>query len=183
MRRAQIAQSILELVTTKDRAASTVGDLVEESQAHNALWFWAAITRIVASSIWGDFRAALCKVLVLALVAYPLSLSIVLLIAGVYGVVLEFATLGQPPHPSVMRGIELAAAFFVGRWAARRVPGREIAIAFAMMAMDLIMGLGVLLVAKYQGWTGDLGLNARFALNFVVYFATAVYTRKRTAIL
>jgi hypothetical protein len=54
----KIAQLILSLATTPDRAATTVGDMLEESAARGSLWFWSNILRTASSLWWRDFRSA-----------------------------------------------------------------------------------------------------------------------------
>ena len=41
MRNAHLAEWILSLFTTRERAAATVGDLTENASARGALWFWS----------------------------------------------------------------------------------------------------------------------------------------------
>ena len=52
MHSTHLAEWILGLVTSRDRAASTVGDLVEEASSRGAVWFWSGIVRIAASLLW-----------------------------------------------------------------------------------------------------------------------------------
>ena len=54
MRSAHIAEWILALVTTRDRATSTVGDLTEQAAARDAVWFWLSVLRATASLLWRD---------------------------------------------------------------------------------------------------------------------------------
>jgi hypothetical protein len=52
MRTASTAEWILCRVTTKERAASMVGDLVEIEKQKGLLWFWLSIARIALSLYW-----------------------------------------------------------------------------------------------------------------------------------
>ncbi|MGA3098453.1 MAG: hypothetical protein ABSF25_18520 [Bryobacteraceae bacterium] len=56
MRNAATAEWILSLVS--DNAASTVGDLVEESSPRGALWFWSSVLRAAGSHFWRDLSAS-----------------------------------------------------------------------------------------------------------------------------
>jgi hypothetical protein len=49
MREARIAQLILSLATTPDRAASTVGDLLKEADARGSMWFWSSVFHTTGS--------------------------------------------------------------------------------------------------------------------------------------
>ena len=57
MRKAQIAEFILSLFTSPERAASTVGDLIENAAARGVWWFWWDISRTALSLLWTSFRA------------------------------------------------------------------------------------------------------------------------------
>src|ERR1019366_521350 len=66
MRNATAAEWILSLATTPDRAASTVGDLLEEASARGVFWFWSSVLRTASSHLWRDLRAAPLRILGLA---------------------------------------------------------------------------------------------------------------------
>jgi hypothetical protein len=52
MPKANIAERILALVTTGDRAASIVGDLTEGTAARGVFRFWPGVLRTAASLLW-----------------------------------------------------------------------------------------------------------------------------------
>src|ERR1035437_2113127 len=54
MHSVHIAEWILALVTTRDRAASTVGDLTEGAATRGVVWFWCGVLRTAASLLWRD---------------------------------------------------------------------------------------------------------------------------------
>ena len=56
MRKDVVAQSVLSLVTTPERASPTVGDLLEESRG--PLSFWWSVASTTGSLCWQDFRSA-----------------------------------------------------------------------------------------------------------------------------
>lgn len=63
MRSASIAEWILARFTSRSRAASTVGDLLEASHHKGIVWFWLAIAAILLSFVWRRslaLGAALC---------------------------------------------------------------------------------------------------------------------------
>jgi hypothetical protein len=52
MDNASIAEWILCRLTSKERAASMVGDLVEIGERKGLLWFWLSLAGVVLSSVW-----------------------------------------------------------------------------------------------------------------------------------
>jgi hypothetical protein len=52
MRTASTAEWILCRVTTKERAVSMVGDLVEIQERKGLLWFWLSVARVALSLFW-----------------------------------------------------------------------------------------------------------------------------------
>src|SRR5579862_3305241 len=55
MHKARFAELILSLFTSRERAASTVGDLLEATPARGGLWFWWSVARTALSLLWSDF--------------------------------------------------------------------------------------------------------------------------------
>ncbi len=55
MRSARVAEWILSQVLPPDRAASTVGDWMEDADERGSLWFWSCVLRTVLSRISSDF--------------------------------------------------------------------------------------------------------------------------------
>jgi hypothetical protein len=52
MRNASIAEWILCRITSKKRASSIVGDLVEIGERKGTLWFWLSLCGVVLASVW-----------------------------------------------------------------------------------------------------------------------------------
>ena len=67
MRNADAAERILSPVTTPDRAASSVGDLLEEASGRGACWFWSSTLRTAAAYLWRDLRECPGRMLWLAI--------------------------------------------------------------------------------------------------------------------
>jgi hypothetical protein len=63
MRSAIAAEWILSLVTAPDRAAATVGDLMEEGSAHGVGWFWSNVLRTASGHVWRDVSDSPLRVL------------------------------------------------------------------------------------------------------------------------
>lgn len=57
MRSPKTGEWILCRLTSKERACSIVGDLVEIGERKGALWFWLALAGVVFSSSWRPFLA------------------------------------------------------------------------------------------------------------------------------
>ncbi len=51
-----IAERILETITTSSRAASIIGDLLEETSNRSPFWFWCGLLRIFVSLICRDLQ-------------------------------------------------------------------------------------------------------------------------------
>jgi hypothetical protein len=215
MRKDQIAEWIFKLFTTPERAASTVGDMVEE--APGALWFWISVVRTVFSFTWRDMSADPLYMAGLAIRAWLLSAALffgfILALAVLFGVVVGMlASAGilneksfSPPSVWIS-GIEwpliaffsIAIPFRIGRWIARRAPGREVAACIALQIVPfLIMNIVGSVVMHIWGpaiiaWvatrpaqnTPDLlpGLSwLPGALSFIAVMAGAIQMRRRAA--
>src|SRR6188472_1824938 len=63
----QIAEWILRLVTAPDRAATVVGDLIEESEHRGTIWFWWNVVLTAAAHVWTELRDRPVWMMVLAL--------------------------------------------------------------------------------------------------------------------
>jgi hypothetical protein len=76
MHSAHIAERILALVTSRDRAASTVGDLTERAAARDAVWFWSSVLRTAASFLWRDVAEHAARLTGLALLGIAFYIAI-----------------------------------------------------------------------------------------------------------
>jgi hypothetical protein len=66
MRKATIAEWILSLTVAPERAATTVGDLLEAGSDRGPLWFWSSILRTAFFHAMDDFFASPALMLWLA---------------------------------------------------------------------------------------------------------------------
>jgi hypothetical protein len=57
MLKEHIAELLLSLFISRERAASTVGDLIENTEERGAWSFWSGISRTVLSLFWGSFAS------------------------------------------------------------------------------------------------------------------------------
>jgi hypothetical protein len=154
MRNARIAEWLLSLVMTPERAMATVGDLIEATPARHVLSFWASVISTLLSFVWRDLAAdpwqlgrLAVRALVLGLVMMFLSVFLFSIVAGTLMVLSgghTWSALGGSAASSVARclGILLVAAlqFEIGRWLARRAPGREIAACLAFTVLLSAVG-------------------------------------------
>jgi hypothetical protein len=158
MRNSQVAEWILSLVTSSDRAASMVGDLMEDAASHGAVWFWIGVLRTAFSLLWRLFSNDPAQMIGLA--ARGFLLQLVMFVASIalstIAIVLWWFFTGWPvetgPLPLPATEWTLGSVFFwvlipfqIGRWLARRSPGRELApvVAFTIFNFVLFNGVGM----------------------------------------
>src|SRR5579863_667574 len=131
MRSIHVAEWILGLVTNRERAASTVGDLVEQTPARGAVWFWFGILRTAASLLWRGLADNPVRVTAVAMVGVAIDIVASLLLAGLSGLVFFVGARNahQAPWSSGwwmvgLDGLTLIVSVLVGRILARSAPGR-----------------------------------------------------------
>jgi hypothetical protein len=134
MHNIHIAEWILALVTSQDRAMSTIGDLTEEAATRGVVWFWSHFLRTAASFLWRDITEDLARFIKLAFLGLAVYIGIDLMFAGISGAMFFIAYVsGHPLHSdSIGWSIwfitpALVSSLLIGRMLARRAPGRELA--------------------------------------------------------
>ncbi len=136
MRNIYLAEWILSLVTTRDRAASTVGDLAEAASTHDVAGFWSGVLRTAASLLWRNVAENPVRLTGLALLGIALYIGIDMFFAGLDGVAFFIAIhdFGQNHLQLDSIGWKiwftapvLISSLLVGRILARWAPGRELA--------------------------------------------------------
>ncbi len=135
MHNARIAEWILGLATTRDRAESIAGDLTEAAAAGRAIRFWSKVLRTANSLLWHDVAEHPARLIMLALVGLTIYIAIELLFAGLDGVAFFLAASRSGNHlqlNSIGWRIWAAAPLLIGSlsigWiSARWAPGRELA--------------------------------------------------------
>lgn len=147
MCKADAAEWILSLTTTTERAASTAGDLAEEAGSRGTLWFWCRLFRVTACMIWQVWVDAPFRMLGLALAACLLNVlflaisTVAVLVVGIVAVdgIKRLGLAANPEHVIAYAGVawaSLASQFLIGRWLARRAPGKEIPACLAYLCLD-----------------------------------------------
>ena len=188
MRNAQIAEWILSLVTTPERAASTVGDLMESAPSRGR--FWLGVLRTGVSLLWREVAVDPARMIGLAvrgtLLEIVMFMAFVILAAflgGIVGAVWYAAGIAGASHPITMAiGWVLAGAigcvlipFQIGRWLARRAPGRELAPG---LAQSILSAVFTLMAAGFVG-TNVFETVLSVMLGPIPMFAGAVWVRRK----
>ncbi len=143
VRYSNIAQLILSLATTPDRAASTVGDLLEEADTRGSLWFWPSVLWTACSLCWRDFRSAPLRMLWLGLWGFLAAFFYGAAPMAALGLVVFLAVRigpnpNPPQNPLLLAPLVFASDIFGAVWAgwevAKTSKGRELAAAFSVTA-------------------------------------------------
>jgi len=172
MRSARIAEWILSLATIPERAAATVGDLLEEAGSHGVVWFWTSILSTMVALLWRDVMSAPRRMTRLAVIGYlygflllaaavPL-LTVVMSIGVLVATALGIIDAQHPPafQNSSIYGLfgwvlNIIVQFVVGRWLARRSPGQELAPCMVQVILGYVVGAVVWFL-----WGGILGAGS-----------------------
>jgi hypothetical protein len=87
MSKVDIAEWILSFTTNRERAASTAGDLLEESLPQGSVCFWWSLARTTTSLIWRELTLYPLQMVRLGFVALVLTaISIpVIIVVGITG--------------------------------------------------------------------------------------------------
>ena len=145
MHNAAIAEWILSLVVAPDRAASTVGDLVEEASSRGPLWFWSCVLQTAGSHLWHELTASPLRMLGRGLwgvaAIWVLSLMFGLLLSTWLQVdPYQFGQLvGTQPspwaYPLAVVAVCTACPLLVGWEVGRRSSGCELPAAFTVATL------------------------------------------------
>jgi hypothetical protein len=199
MRNAQVAEWILSLVTTSERASATVGDLMENGAIGSAFRFWIGVLRTAFSLLWREFSGDSARMMGLAWRGTLLQVLIFL----VLGIAFDFMGLLSGPswrptdstwiaNHSIVNvvgqalsvGLVLLVSFQVGCWMARRSPGRELApvVAYTILSFILATVAGLIWDRQQSLSQFILGLAPGLAWNVLIEtptFAGAVWVRRK----
>jgi hypothetical protein len=136
VRNSNIAQLILSLATTPDRAATTVGDLLEEADTRGSLWFWSSVLRTACSLCWRDFFSAPLRMLWLGLRGFLAVSFWSVFPLGLVGLVFTRPNSSPLMNPLLVWPPLIASEIFGAVWAgwgvAKSSKGRELAAAFSV---------------------------------------------------
>ena len=134
MRSVRIAEWILALSMTRERAEAVTGDLREAGRG--ALWFWRSVFTTTIASVWADVLAA----------PWRLSISVLLLSFLFGGILLiaEFTILNFTLRRSieiyhrVNVALSVAVTLASSRWIAQCCRGREMASWFVGFLLSIV---------------------------------------------
>ena len=145
MHSAAIAEWILSLVAPPDRAASTVGDLVEEASSRGTIWFWSCVLRTAGSHLWHDLNVSPLWMFGRGLwgvaASWVLSLLFMLLLSiwlqvdpDQFG---QLVGTQRSPREDPMAVVAIGAvcSFLVGWEVGRRSAGRELPAALSVATL------------------------------------------------
>ena len=152
MRKDAVAEWILRLVMSRERATAAVGDLLEDSAGRDRSWFWSSIAWTVVCTVWRETQthgwrlAGVATAGFFFLVILSLGANLAAWVAwkSVHFVRdhtgVELLLPGDSLQVSVPVWIaifylRLLVPFEIGRWAARRAPGRELSAWCVMMLL------------------------------------------------
>ncbi len=173
-----VAEWILALVTTTDRATSTVGDLTEGAATRGMVWFWSGILRTAASLLWRDVAARPARVTGLAFLGLAVYIVVDLLFAFLSGVAFFWAamTSGHQLHLDSLGwklwfiAPVLVSSLLIGRILAHWAPRRELAACVVYLTVASIYNLVPML--------GDNGASSAL-LCILIVPAGAAWGRER----
>jgi len=131
MPKEELAERMLEMVTTSQRAASIVGDLLEEASSRSALWFWLSLLRIFISHLLHDLRIHWIRMIWLSFSGF-LEFLILMIMLEILG-----SEKGIIPE-NVLRPITYAILPLIGLHIAKRSHGSELASGVAFICMAWI---------------------------------------------
>jgi hypothetical protein len=180
VRKAVVAETLMSLVGSAERARSFVGDLMEERERGH-VWFWRSVTRLWLAMVGRDLLSAPLAMAISCIVAWfvYMLLSVVLALAGYVVVTLAWGIayvlnnhtgvelltdlmrirFDWPPIPDAATYLIQAvvlfaiAPFHIGRASARFWRGHEVSLAVMMLVVWTGMAAFVPLVG--------IGITAR----------------------
>jgi hypothetical protein len=180
MRNAQVAEWILSLVTSPERATSTVGDLMENAPNHGR--FWLGVLRTAVSLQWSDVAINPGRMARLAGGAFLVGM--VLIFVCILAII-PLAMALRPGDPNVwaswafnipsVLAVMILVPFQQGRWLARHSPGQELAPCLAVAMLTAAVDA----VAAGFGGVTVFQIVLTIALPSIPMFAGAVWVRRK----
>jgi hypothetical protein len=149
-----IAEWVLRLVTSRGRAASTAGDLIEEAATRSVVWFWSGVLRTAASLLWREVAENPARITSVALMGLAVDVVASLLLAFLSGI--AFFTAAWSGHQIQLSSIwwrigldapPLVISLLVGRMLARWAPGRELAACLGYAILGSIFSFVMMFVS------------------------------------
>src|SRR5215471_1303354 len=102
MRSTRVAEWVLAQVTSRERAAAVIGDLLEKVPARGQLWFWWSVATTTVALVWRDVAANPMRMLGLAFGAILLQFALLFVAAvAVFIAFLAIGVLTYSPQPPI----------------------------------------------------------------------------------
>lgn len=160
MRNERLAEAVLSIVTPREYAAATVGDLLELMPARGRRWFWASVLGTMLSTVWRQYRETPWRLtLYAAVAAVGYVLTLMLLLAAIFPLA-EMLWMGGDVLAHHPRVLPLAHALGLdGAWGS--LPQAGVAPIFFLITFVLapyLAGRRVADVWKERGIALTLGL-------------------------
>ena len=157
MRSSSVAQAILSLVTTPDRAESVTGDLIEDRARHGASWFWLHLLRSACALWWRELLRDPRSALAVAFRA--LHFFALLGFVGVAAVYLFPGVAG-----SLSMWLAVSLTWWIGAWwtGASIVSGSP-RIGMPLCLLLAVAGESLLVAAAGSPWPSPIHASACFA--------------------
>jgi hypothetical protein len=157
MRKEYLAEVVISLVTSHERAVSIVGDILEDNETRGACRFWLCVVQTGLSQLWQQISAAPFALAGAAIgsmfVTFGFTLLFVVSFVVIELIVVLFFlmafNLGPPSWmwrwPEAL-AFHLLVPFLVGRWISQRYPGREAAVSLSWGTLYVVMDIGLQLI-------------------------------------
>jgi hypothetical protein len=126
-----VAEWMLELVTSSQRAASIVGDLLEEASNRHVLWFWFSSLKIFASHLLQDLRNHWLRIIWLGFSEFAIyAIGAVFIV----GEIIEGKSFLRP-YASITQYLLFGFPILLGWHIARRSHGLELASGLSLSSV------------------------------------------------
>jgi pimeloyl-ACP methyl ester carboxylesterase len=180
---ASLAQALLSLFTTRDRAESIAGDLIEERDGRGSAWFWFHVVRTTFALFTSAFASAPVKTL--ALVALGFALFVTLAFAGVAAVSLFPLLIGSAISWALLSFFFWSAALWTGVSLVSLAPkhGMTACLALAIAGEALLLSAALFFSWSRapNAWSLLVSMSALFAA--APLLAGGAIVRRRTILL
>jgi hypothetical protein len=197
MHKDRLAEAILALFTTRERAASTVGDLLESDAAPFS--FWTHVVRTAVSLFWRDVRTEPVYMARLALCGMAMmwvNFLCLILMMTAFGMIAILLMKFTPwwSHAGdwlvtadgiLFKAAQIPLGFQLGSWIALRARSREIASAFTFAMFGLAASWIILNLIDVFRTGRPLQDPSSTVLSHLLIdlplLAGAIYTRRKNA--
>ena len=131
MSKEAVAERMLEMVTTSQRAASIVGDLEEEGSNRSASWFWLNLLRIFVSHLFQDLRAHWLRMIWLGFSEFVIFVIVAIFVVGE---IIEVKSYFKP-YLAIAHYLYYVFPILLGWHIARRSHGLELASGVSLISV------------------------------------------------